>query len=372
MAFIENGKTYTLQNTVTGKMLNLYGGNTTNGTNVCQYSADGSNEQKWTAIDNKLYTYCSSTKCLDRYNLPSSNNHNNADIWTASSSEDANQKVYFGTFGPSNMIRLEGTNLYLTASLDYESDSYMNTYGNTNTCKAPNATGNVYWKEVTDFDSPDVYLSCWSATEIGNSSSGGGNTGYSRNYAIYPCTDMKINENAFDEIHQDYSDPSANFRDFPIDEVCTGYGNSYMYCPCDAMEVVKIYGVGNEDKTNTIWLRSTTPVVMPSGTDYLVMMVMHPEDDQLSSIQEGHIFTRGEPMFCEGSDGGKSTGPHFHISVGKGNKVNGYNWWRQNSNGAWVLYTTGGTIEIQDAFYLDPDFTTVRNSNGINFTNVPE
>ena len=80
MAFIQNGKTYTLQNTVTGKMLNLYGGNTTNGTNVCQYSADGSNEQKWTAIDNKLYTYCSSTKCLDRYNLPSSNNHKIQDI----------------------------------------------------------------------------------------------------------------------------------------------------------------------------------------------------------------------------------------------------------------------------------------------------
>ena len=145
-----------------------------------------------------------------------------------------------------------------------------------------------------------------------------------------------------------------------------------MYCPCDAMEVVRIYGVEEDDKTNTIWLRSTTPVVMPSGTDYLVMMVIHPDDDQLSPIQEGQIFTRGEPMFCEGSDDPKSTGPHFHISVGKGNKVNGSNWWIKNKNDAWVLYTTGGTIEIQDAFYLDPDFTTVIDNGGISFTNVPE
>ena len=54
---LQNGSAYTFKNMSTGKMLNLYGGRTANGTNVCQYTADGSDDQKWTFFNDKLYAY---------------------------------------------------------------------------------------------------------------------------------------------------------------------------------------------------------------------------------------------------------------------------------------------------------------------------
>lgn len=57
----KSGKSYTFKNLTTEKMLNLYGGRTDKGTNVCQYTADGSDDQKWTFLGDKLY---SQTLCL--------------------------------------------------------------------------------------------------------------------------------------------------------------------------------------------------------------------------------------------------------------------------------------------------------------------
>ena len=53
----KSGKSYTFKNLTTEKMLNLYGGRTDKGTNVCQYTADGSDDQKWTFLGDKLYAY---------------------------------------------------------------------------------------------------------------------------------------------------------------------------------------------------------------------------------------------------------------------------------------------------------------------------
>ena len=137
---ITAGNTYTFKNLYSGKMLNLYGGYTTNGTNVCQYTADGTDEQKWTfGSDNKLYTYGSSTKCLDRYNSSGALQHNNADIWI--NNDDVNQKLIVSPVTESSYvtIKISGTNLFLTA--------YHGTAngGNTDARCAPGATGNVFW-----------------------------------------------------------------------------------------------------------------------------------------------------------------------------------------------------------------------------------
>jgi hypothetical protein len=78
------------------------------------------------------------------------------------------------------------------------------------------------------------------------------------------------------------------------------------------MVIKRIYTAG----TNTIWLESTTPVKMPCGTDYVTMMVIHPNDDTLSGLYVGQKFTRKQAMFTEGMDG--ATANHFHISVGTG------------------------------------------------------
>lgn len=51
----KSGKSYTFKNLTTEKMLNLYGGRTDKGTNVCQYTADGSDDQKWTFLGDAPY-----------------------------------------------------------------------------------------------------------------------------------------------------------------------------------------------------------------------------------------------------------------------------------------------------------------------------
>ena len=160
------GNTYTFKNLYSGKMLNLYGGYTTNGTNVCQYTADGSDEQKWTfGSDNKLYTYGSSTKCLDRYNNSGSLQHNNADIWT--NNDDANQKIIVSPITNSYVtIKIAGTALFLTA--------YHGTAngGNTDNRIAPGATGNVFWATSSDENVVEPAQQKWIMTLVEDSSSG--------------------------------------------------------------------------------------------------------------------------------------------------------------------------------------------------------
>lgn len=187
------------------------------------------------------------------------------------------------------------------------------------------------------------------------------------NYATYPCTVMNITQ-TYNGSYSHVVCSTGSPYDYPTDEACEGTNRSWMYCPCDEMEVLRVYGVGS-DGTNTIWLKSTSKVKMPIGEDYLVMMVIHPKDDDLSQIQVGRKYSRGEAMFREGDDG-KVTGNHFHISIGTGNGIVGTGW-TENTLGGWVLQTVGQPIKIEEAFYRDTNMTTVVNSAGINFTNKP-
>lgn len=133
------GNTYTFENLETGKFLNLYAGNTTNGTNVCQYDEDGSDEQKWTfRSDDKLYTNTSTTKCLDKYTVSGDAKNRNADLWT--NDDDANQEVEFITTNADYVrIHLLGTSYYLAASAGSSNGA------NTAARKEPGAAGNVFW-----------------------------------------------------------------------------------------------------------------------------------------------------------------------------------------------------------------------------------
>ena len=83
-------------------------------------------------------------------------------------------------------------------------------------------------------------------------------------------------------------------KDYPIDDNCGATGpNGYFYCPSDAMIVKKIYGVGTSS-TNVLWLESTTPVITPTFTDYVTIMVGHIEDSELNKLKVGQVFTRKE------------------------------------------------------------------------------
>ena len=132
------------------------------------------------------------------------------------------------------------------------------------------------------------------------------------------------------------------------------------------MRVAHIYGVGTGG-TNTIWLESTSKVVMPCGEDYATVLVMHPNDDTLGSLKEGQTFKRGEKMFIEGDDGW-ATGYHFHMAVGTG-KFTGTGW-VQNSNSKWVNKTTGKQLKPEEAFWIDDSFTKVLHTGGITFKHL--
>ena len=186
------------------------------------------------------------------------------------------------------------------------------------------------------------------------------------NYLIYPIKIMNITQtykNDFSHSRHTVGTP----KDYPIDDNCGATGpNGYFYCPCDAMTVKKIYGVGSSS-TNVLWLESTTPVITPTFTDYVTIMIGHIEDAELNKLKIGQTFTRKEPIAIEGKDG-FATGEHFHIVVGRG-KFRG-SAWVKNTNDIWVINTTGGSVKPEDAFFIDNTFTTIKNSAGLNFLDL--
>lgn len=189
---------------------------------------------------------------------------------------------------------------------------------------------------------------------------------YTKNYAVYPCKKMRITQK-YDGTTSHLTCSTGKPYDYPTDEAADNASRAWMYCPCDEMEVYRVYGVGGSG-VNTIWLKSTDKVVMPCGQDYLVMMVIHPDDDDLSKITAGNKFTRGDAMFREGKDGAYAY--HFHISVGSGNGFAGSGW-AKNNLGSWVLTPAGKALKIEDAFYVDPAFTSIITTKGIPFRTLP-
>lgn len=189
----------------------------------------------------------------------------------------------------------------------------------------------------------------------------------SKNYCVYPCEILRITQTYMGTTSH-YPHTVGSVKDYPFDEGCKDSGRSWLLCPCDEIKVVKIYGVGNGG-TNTIWLVSTTQCYFPDGTKgYLVLLVTHPDDDDLRKLKVGQTFKRGEKICREGKDG--ATANHFHISAGKG-KMKGTGW-AKNARGKWVLTATGGTFKPEKIFYIDPKITTVVNTLGLNFKTLPK
>lgn len=177
---------------------------------------------------------------------------------------------------------------------------------------------------------------------------------------IYPCKTMKITQNYKGSFSHE-PNRTGNPSDYPIDEAGADRGRDYFLAPCD-LKVVRIYGVGTSG-ANTIWLESLDPVEMPIGKDYVTIMVVHPEDDDLKSFKVGQAFKQGAKLFREGQDG-KASGNHFHMSVATG-KIRGFGW-KQNTKGAWVILTTGKPLKPEEAFFKE-DGTNIINDSGLKF-----
>lgn len=187
------------------------------------------------------------------------------------------------------------------------------------------------------------------------------------NYLIYPLKVMNITQSYYDS-YSHLKHTKGNLKDYPIDDSCGVNEYGYFYCSCDEMIVKKVYGVGI-NASNTIWLESTTPVITPTFTDYVTIMVVHPNDNNLKNVRVGKKYKRGEKIFYKGSDG-IATGPHFHIAVGRG-KFLGSGWKKNNLN-LWILQTTKNNIKPEAAFFIDKNFTKINNTRSINFVTLYE
>ena len=187
------------------------------------------------------------------------------------------------------------------------------------------------------------------------------------NYLTYPLKVMNITQRYNDNYtHKRHSE--GNLKDYPIDDACGSGNNSYFYCPCDEMVVKKVYGVGLR-ASNTVWLESTTPVITPTFTDYITIMIVHPEDKDLKNVYVGRKYQRNEVLFPKGADG-FATGPHFHITLGRG-KMSGSGW-AKNNLGLWILKTTGYNIKPEHGMFIDKNFTTIKNTRNIEFLSLNE
>ncbi|MGN0539809.1 MAG: peptidoglycan-binding protein [Candidatus Fimenecus sp.] len=186
-----------------------------------------------------------------------------------------------------------------------------------------------------------------------------------KNYLTYLCKVINITQ-GYTGNYSHGPHNTGSPKDYPWDEACGDTGRSPMYCPCDEMEIKRIYTKG----TNTIWLESTSKVYFADGTsDYVTLIVTHPNDSDIMRLKVGQKFKRGKLICYEGTDG-NATGNHFHFSAGKG-RIKG-NGWVQNSKEKWVLNCTNGADKPEKLFYIDPEFTTIKKTNGIKFKELPK
>lgn len=189
-----------------------------------------------------------------------------------------------------------------------------------------------------------------------------------KNYLTYPLKNMNItqthNGRTSHILHT-----KGTPKDYPIDEAGKDTAREYMYCPCDEMMLKRVYGVGAKG-TNTIWLESTSKVIFADGSsDFFTLMVTHPNDDDLRKLRTGQLFSRGDKICREGTDG-NATGNHFHFSGGKG-KMKG-NGWLLSSTGKWVLTVTNETDMAENLFYVDENFTSVIKNGELRFKTLPK
>ena len=174
------------------------------------------------------------------------------------------------------------------------------------------------------------------------------------NYCIYPTQYINWSQGWGPN-----TSSHASHEDYPFDECCrpmeTGETRSWLYCPCDEIEVKAIYGVNNSSHANVIIFQSTSKVLMPCGEDYITFLVIHPEDEDLNSYNIGTKFTRGQQICREGTDASPGitvSGPHFHISCAKGS----YN---QSMSYYYQFLSSDGYNQITpyEAFYINDKFT---------------
>lgn len=160
---------------------------------------------------------------------------------------------------------------------------------------------------------------------------------------------------------------SKNYADYPIDLAGQDGGQDGYYATVD-MKVVAIKGKGNS-MTNTIWLVATEKCMTPNGemTPFIALTHWNDNDPYIAKLGNGSIVKAGNIICLEGVDG--ATANHLHLVCGNADKGCG-NGLIKNSNGSWV--SNGYCIKPEEIMYIDPNFTKIADSGGLNFQEVPK
>lgn len=193
----------------------------------------------------------------------------------------------------------------------------------------------------------------------------------SKNYLIFPMKVMGITQ-TYDGKTSHYVSSHGSPADYPIDIAGADTGRSPFYCPCDEIKVVKIAGdVTGANHANGAWLVSTSEVDFADGTrDFVTIKFVHMNNSDFgkNGIYVGRKYKRGELIGYEGTS--HASGNHVHMSAGKGGlKGSG---WTKNSKGSWVITTTHGTAKPETLFFVDPEFTSIKNAKGLTFKEIPK
>lgn len=192
-----------------------------------------------------------------------------------------------------------------------------------------------------------------------------------KEYAIYPFEYMNITQRHDERNHIPHWYPDTNYSDKPIDEACKDYGRSY-FVPQNDYIIEEIIGLDTSDTrayTNTARLRTLNEVISPINPDkeeYLYITLTHINEDNLRQLKKGQILKKGDKLILEGTDG-NVTGNHFHMTMNHGKYYGKY----KNTNKSWV-YCYEKSLLPYEAYYLNKDFTIIKNSAGYIFKDVPK
>jgi len=187
-----------------------------------------------------------------------------------------------------------------------------------------------------------------------------------KEYAIYPFEYMNISQRHDQGNHKPHWYGVTNHSDKPWDEACKDTGRSY-FAPRNDFLIQQVKGLNTTKTTNSVRLKSVNKLYIPYKTepDYLYLTLTHMNEDNLKQVKEGQILKKGTKILMEGTDG-QATGNHFHITANIGK----YYGLLQNNNGKWC-WTYDKSLLPNEAFYLDKDYTTVKNARSYSFKSVP-
>lgn len=187
-----------------------------------------------------------------------------------------------------------------------------------------------------------------------------------KEYAIYPFRYMNITQRHDQGNHTLHWKNSKNYSDKPWDEACKDGGRSY-FEPMNDFVIEEVLGL-NTSTTNSVRLKSVNKLYIPfkEEPDYLYLTLTHMNEDNLKQVKKGQILKAGTKILMEGTDG-YATGNHFHVTANLGK----YYGMLKNSNGSWV-FTYEKSLLPNEAFYLDLDYTSIKNNNDYDFKNPPK